>query len=377
LGESATFESPFIGSLRESIPSLNAMACRLLCASNLAYAPPPLKASPYYENAVNQLYYTKAGFIDRPTVLEALQAGGKIDALLLGTLEVPTTAMAPSQRSVVLACRGTISVVNVFANVHMPSLADWVNDTEAALVPFLGIPLIRVHKGFGDSVRSFFGPERLPELLGAIKDRLKDNSGARFYITGHSKGGAMAYHCALLLQRIYGIPVAGVITFEAPRPGDTDFVKAYKAAGIPSLRYEFQNDIVPHLPPIGRFAEGLNTVLKLPLAAAALRVLYPRALPTLNYASPGRLQFIPWSDRKEDIVEDSTKLEKERIDKLISIIRGAVVKAPGLLQTLGVMGATASVAVEIYKQILSHHFAGCGSGLWRAICKMEKTEVCP
>jgi predicted lipase len=131
-----------------------------------------------------------------------------------------------------------------------------------------------VHKGFNDSIESFFGKGIVKE----IQSRLKSNRDSQLYITGHSKGGALAYLAALLLARRHReIPLAGVITFEAPRPGHPNFVEAYNSAGIDSLRYEFQNDIVPHVPPAGIFATSLTGLLKKSAAlATALGFLYPK-----------------------------------------------------------------------------------------------------
>ena len=310
-------------------PSLEAMTCRLLCASNLTYAPKPRATFPYYEKGPD-FYYKKAGFLDRPTVIDGRKI---IDQCLIGTLNGP----APAPKSIVLAFRGTVG----------NWASDWLNDSEAVLVPFTRIPSVLVHKGFNDSVESFFGQG----IVRIIKARLKENPGARLYITGHSKGGALAYVGALLLRTMHpDIPVAGVITFEAPRPGHPSFVKAYNDAKIDTLRYEFQNDIVPHLPPSGDFAKSLEILLaKSPVVAAALSFLYPRSVFGFTYEQVGALRFINWSG---SIVEDSPGLQKERIARMSPLL-------------LGLIALGGPIAIRLP----SLHSIACGSGSWSAICK--------
>ena len=57
----------------------------------------------------------------------------------------------------------------------------------------------------------------------------------------------MAALAAWSIQAIAGTPVK-VVTFAAAKPGDAAFRAAYEAAGIDHTRYEYNVDIVPHLP---------------------------------------------------------------------------------------------------------------------------------
>lgn len=349
-------------------PTLDSMACRLLCASYLAYASAHPLGSPYTK-AVDLLYYTKAGFLEPPTVIPGKK---KIDACLIGTMNGP----APAQKSVVLAFRGTAGAT------WADWVNDWLNDFEAVLVPFTKSPTVLVHKGFNDSVESFFGKD----IVKNIKDRLNANRGAQLYITGHSKGGALAHLAALLLRTKHPeIPVAGVISFEALRPGHPSFVKAYNATGINSLRYEFQNDVVPYLPPsdTDRFASALLANIPASVQAllkhfltTALRLFIPITAPKYTYAHVGKLRFIDWSGKIRD---DDPGLQAQRIDKLLTIVRGAVVKAAGMIPFAGIAGASVSLSADIYKQILSHHPAGCGWESWRVIWAKDcqASEKCP
>src|SRR5262249_52990758 len=84
--------------------------------------------------------------------------------------------------------------------------------------------------------------------------------GARLLITGHSKGGALAPLAALRLWAMNQTP-SRVITFAGPRVGDRAFADIYNNAQIVHTRYEFQDDIVPHVPPrIGGLVDELKQI---------------------------------------------------------------------------------------------------------------------
>ncbi|KAG6674648.1 hypothetical protein I3842_15G054000 [Carya illinoinensis] len=94
----------------------------------------------------------------------------------------------------------------------------------------------------------------------AIKQRLREllmkNEGAKFILTGHSLGGALAilfvsvlamHEEAWLLEKL-----EGVYTFGQPRVGNKQFVdhmdKEFKKHDVKYFRYVYCNDLVPRVP---------------------------------------------------------------------------------------------------------------------------------
>jgi len=321
-----------------SIAALEAMNCQLLCAASLTYQTSSDDPSMYEGLAARAGFAVAKVNGARRIQVQVITGTHPIDQCLVG---------AVGKGDVVLAFRGTVST----------SGPDWLNDVEAVLVPFARVPGVRIHKGFRDSLESFYGRG----LVAAIKSRL--GMGGRLYITGHSKGGALAHLAALLLRtRHPDIPLGGVISFEAPRSGDASFVTAYQAAGIIALRYEFQNDIAPHLPPTGLFAKGLDALLLTnPILAASLKGWYRKAALNLDYQHVGALRFIDWNG---NVVGDDPKLEAQRVLNLTKQL--AIVASGG--------------AALVLPQIAKWHAIGCGplptdtSGTWRALCK---SQSCP
>jgi hypothetical protein len=158
-------------------------------------------------------------------------------------------------------------------------------------------------------------------------------------VTGHSKGGALAALAAWKLQVGNQMPVK-VVTFAAPKTGDVAFATAY-IARIDHTRYEYDNDIVPHVPP----SEGplFNAFVSLAASGSPLRDLQ-----WFNYQPVGTLRYITAKGRIEG---DSTLLHFERETRLAGQI------------------------LEFhYDAIIRDHSIACGSGYMTAVCP---TGVCP
>ena len=123
-----------------------------------------------------------------------------------------------------------------------PSVRDWLGDFQADPIAVTGFPG-HVHAGFSGTL-SVLAPSITAELP---RRQASSPPGQPILITGHSKGGAMAALAAWSVQQTAGTPVR-VVTFAAAKPGDAGFRAAYEAAGIDHTRYEYNVDIVPHLP---------------------------------------------------------------------------------------------------------------------------------
>ena len=213
-----------------------------------------------------------------------------IDAALLGTAD----------DGIILAFRGTLPPNG---QDHTKVILDWLNDADAILVPG-DAAAERVHQGFMGSLNDLWRLV-LPSLLTAIHA----NSGKPLLVTGHSKGGSVAQLAARRLSLTMPQVKLRVRTFAAAMPGDEAFATAYGAAISDSIRYEYGDDIVPHLPPRSLTVAALQEI-------PGLDLMLPTATDT--YAPSGILRFIRWD---QSISGDSAPLCAERLQKLTAKLR--------------------------------------------------------
>ncbi len=256
--------------------------CRLLCASVVSYAIGSGKAL-----TDSQPYYDALGFSAPPM---AFQAGADdINAALVGT----------NADGVIVAFRGTLPL-----NLHdLDTLLDWVNDLNAVPITVPGIPG-KVHEGFWGSLGSLWD-----DVSTEVKrQRAASAKNLPLYITGHSKGGTMAHLAALRFYVTEGVKPSAVCSFAGARPGNGEFASAYDSA-IQATRYEYTDDIVPHLPPSTVFLDVMSAI---PLIGKHFK-----DLGRCGYRSVGALRFIDWSGH---IVGDSLGLELERAGHLAKLI---------------------------------------------------------
>ena len=225
--------------------------------------------------------YGAVKFTDDP---DAIPGGaGGIDAAVVGR----------NVDGVIVAFRGTLPLrFDGGLEDFLQSLLDWLNDTRAGLAPGYGG---LVHQGFGESLEGLW-----PTLAQKIRARV--GAGSRIYVTGHSKGGALAALAAVRLADELRLPPTAVYAYAAPRAGNGAFADHYRRTISESWRFENRDDIVPHLPPGGAMRR-------------VLRELDPRfaQVAALEYASVGTLQFIDWHGA---IDGDSLGLEGRRLFSL-------------------------------------------------------------
>jgi hypothetical protein len=362
---------PFGHTLAGALSS-EAIDCRLLHAANVAYGVSFSKEDSFVPL---QPFYDKVQFVG-PSI--ALSSGTNfIDGCLIGTLR--GSAIDPAQTSIVLTFRGTYPPdpgINQRGELGT-FIRDWANNFIAKPVPFLENPGGRligpgmVHEGLASSVQHLFNMG----LVDKVRELMNSYPGSPLYVTGHSKGGAMACIAALRLLRMHKIYPTKVVTFAAPRVGDQTFVNAYNASLPNTLRYEFQDDIVPHLPPSNAFintviSSSVNTLIGVPgvllmkvVSSLKLDVTQLlkvkqsyeivdslRSLGGAEFVSAGDLRFINWESEPE-IVTDSPELQKERALRL------------------GIMLVWAKNWPDALMKFKNAHPAGCGSGYMKAVCR--------
>jgi hypothetical protein len=163
-----------------------------------------------------------------------------IDAALVGN--VP--------EGVLVAFRGTLPPIPRTEHSPQQIFADWLNNLKFAAREREGYPG-RVHEGFSDSLERLWGSAQTPGLEAAIMRRLNAAARKRLFITGHSKGGALANLAAWRLHRTAGLDDRiRVYTIAAARSGNEAWRAAYDSEErIVCSRYESALDVVPLIPP--------------------------------------------------------------------------------------------------------------------------------
>lgn len=213
-----------------------------------------------------------------------------------------------SSDELIVAFRGTLpySSGDQQTSQEMLSIEDWINDANAR--PTADPDLGQVHGGFEAAFQAVW-----PGLMQQIKSWQaagKLGSDPKIYVTGHSKGGALAMLAAVKLKAAK-LPVTEVDTFGAPRAGGVDFAAKY--AGISGVRYENEDDLVPHVPLNG---------LELDLAPLLRRVIDLQGSPKGDFVSVGKLRYIG-SDGSIQTPADAAAeddLEKARLEEFAPLI---------------------------------------------------------
>ena len=257
---------------------------QLICASKLAYAVPVTGDVPPYPP-----YDVGAGL--RGPVKCFATGSSRVDAALVGT----------GNLGVVVAFRGTLPPTSPDRE---QTLKDWMFDLEVALVQGDKLPG-RVHHGFLNALDALW-----PDVWGAVKDQLAKADTKQLFITGHSKGGAVAHLAAARFAAsnvVHGSDIT-VRTFEGAHPGDQAFADAYARLVRDVIRYEYADDLVPHVPPSIMFRHLFKgEEFFEPLMAIDDKV---------DYAPVGKLQFIDWDGMVQNA---STLLCAERLAHLAKL----------------------------------------------------------
>jgi hypothetical protein len=176
------------------------------------------------------------GWLAPPQVIEgpSPHGPGNIDCALVG--RVP--------EGILLVFRGTLPPFTKDKHPPAEVALDWLNNVELVSRDNGNYPG-RVHRGFARSVDSLW--ER---IAAAIDGLATPGGGDRLFITGHSKGGALANLAAWRALALDGLarPVR-VYTVAAARAGNEEFRAACADdGGIVCTRYESAFDAVPLVP---------------------------------------------------------------------------------------------------------------------------------
>ncbi len=301
------------------------LACRLSHASNLAYAIPGKGQSfePYPE--LNDDLRI-VGFKPHGCTFFCPTGLGNINACYYGVT---------TNNEAILAFRGTQPPTLIFKDPEKffkVVVDDWLNDANAALVSGADLPG-KVHKGFLASLNTLW-----PDLIKFLQtSHDKTNP---LYITGHSKGGGLAYLAGYKLWKNNFDPTA-IYTFAAPRVGDAGFAALFDDKLISKTwRLEYHDDIVPHLPPHTAawtvFLKGFKLVsFKLPIATSQLDTRFTRLIERIdklkeeglgNYVSAGTLGFINWDDPPKGEPDTPDLTRRREIHLAEKIFRGQTIE---------------------------------------------------
>jgi hypothetical protein len=267
-------------------PALTSLNCRLLCACECAYginaATGLYTPNPTFSPGVN--------FIGTPTPFSADQ----VNAALVGQ----------NADGIIVAFRGTLPpALNSALSLH-----DWLED-------FFDVPKTvatgpgqvpgQVHSGFYDAVMGIIN------AIAAQVKALDATSTIPVYVTGHSKGGAMASIGAYILSQNVGMPVKQVITFASPKAGDSGFRAGYQAVIPNQVRFENYGDLVPLLPPSNTPVDLLTAMLgRIPGVGKDIAGWFNEAK-NWDYQAVGTLAFIESSSNHYQI--NSTELIESQV----------------------------------------------------------------
>lgn len=276
------------------------LACRMLKASYCAYdvstrtydAATQSAKMDRCESRVELQREPKLAQTVSPPPFAYLSPGGTNAFLILQT----------SHDEIVIAFRGTIGL-----GAGISGYFDWLNNFQAARVsdPLLG----NVHFGFHNAMFDRQTSNNVWEALWQAMLRLRAQNaldGRKIYITGHSKGGALALFAAARLKKEFGITTSAVYTFESPRAGTVDFARRYGELGIPTFRFENRGDIIPHMPP-----EADENEILAALGLPALTVSWWDP-----YVAVGTLGYIDW-DNKLRFADESAEFKAKRSREFI------------------------------------------------------------
>lgn len=139
------------------------------------------------------------------------------------------------------------AIVLAFRGTEADRWTDWCTDLNSLQRLWNNC---QVHSGFSQA------HDGVAKQYLEIIRRLRMNQQA-IYVTGHSLGGALSILAGKVLatcaEEGEDFKPNLVVSFGAPKVGDTRFVSTY---GVTLLRFVHNEDIIPHVPPMGQYSDG-------------------------------------------------------------------------------------------------------------------------
>jgi hypothetical protein len=221
----------------------------------------------------------------------------------VGNRQIDAALVGETASEVIVAFRGTLPLTSASTDKKQV-LLDWLGDLDARPVAGQNLPGL-VHEGFLSALDALW-----PAVSAAVP------AGKPLHFTGHSKGGALADLAAARYATQHpAAPAPMVTTFAAAKPGDGAFHAAYDQLVPHSVRYEYSDDLVPHLPPSLQFrAMFLGFDL---FAAEIARAAALLPVGVAGYEGVGELLYIEASGA---VVPDSDTLRLERYLSLAQLL---------------------------------------------------------
>ncbi len=256
-------------------------------ASKLAYSIVDGKLPEDYKTRIDYKYQGKEG-----NCYQKAEFTGDVYSCTGGIGNIHAGLAGISKVGIIISLRGTDGNETETGN-----FLDWINNFLAIQAPFAPYGRGSVHFGFLNAVLS------IKDAIIIKTKRLLRNLGDEgkisvIYITGHSKGGAMAAIMAKILQNYVRNQII-VYTFGAPRAGDDIFRRYYL---LPHFRYESFLDIICHLsfsqqesellPRLGLFYEMMSPFLAFPAYASV-------GTGICIYKPRGNYGLLPWDTDNE------------------------------------------------------------------------------